>query len=138
MTVVKWEFFDFVTDTTIELEINPSAATMGGTTRSITEQGATSPSGKRILFEGRRSPQTISISGVVLTQDQYEVLLGWSEKNYQFKLTDDLLREYWVYIVNFSPNRRSTKVGSMAGESSSPLLWLSDYNIEMRVLDWSS
>lgn len=137
-TVNKWELYDFVTDSTLEFEINPSDAKMPGIARNITEQGTTSPSGNRILFEGRRSPQTISISGVVLTQDQYEVLETWSNKRYQLKLTDDLLREYWVYIKEFSPTRRSTKIGSVSGGLSSKLSWLADYSIEMEVLDWSS
>lgn len=126
--MTKWEFYDFVTDTAIDLEINPSEVDMGGVTKTITEAGTTSPKGQRILFEGRREPQVMAFTGVILTQEQYEVFEDWSNKNYQFRLTDDLGRIYWIYITNFSPSRRRNPT----------VRWLADYNIDVTVLDWSS
>lgn len=122
----KWEFFDDVTNTTINLEINPSSVDMGGIQKQITEQGCSAPTGQRILFEGRQQPQVIKISGTVMTKAQYQVFENWANKNYQFRLTDDLNRVYWVYITNFSPTRRRNKEYE----------WLTNYSIEMTVLDW--
>lgn len=123
-----WEFYDHVTDSTEVLGIDPRDVDMGGIRKRITEQSAASPTGQRLLFEGRRQPQEMSFSGVTLTKAQYIVFKDWSDKNYQIRVTDDLGRVYWLYITKFSPTRKRNP-----GEA-----WLTDYNITATVLDWSS
>lgn len=136
--MAKWELFDFVTDTTVELEINPESADIGGIERSLSEVGSTAPDGQRILFEGKRAPRTMSFSGVGVSQEHYEMLDQWAEKNYQIRLTDDLDRVFWIYITGFSPTRRKTSAGGLAGESITTNHWIFDYTLEATVLDWSS
>lgn len=128
MPVVKWEFHDHVTDTTIELELNPQEVEMGGINKKITEKPTSSPTGQTIMFEGLSEPQVISISGVTLTEAQYKVFESWAQKNYQFRMTDDLSRVYWVYITAFNPSRRTNGYYP----------WLADYSISFTVLDWST
>lgn len=125
--MTKWILEDLVTTDTITLEINPSSAKMGGYRKSLTEQAGCSPTGQRILFQGRNEPQTLSLSGVIFSEGQYNTLLDWSQKNYQFKLTDDLNRDWWIYITSFRPKRRRD-IGNR---------WLVNYDIEATVLDWS-
>ena len=135
--MAKWEFYDFVTDSTYTMELNPQQVNMGGVTKTISERGASSPTGKRILFEGRREPQVISFDGVIFNKDEYVRFENLANKNYQVRLTDDLGRVYWVYVTNFSPGRRKTSYAALAGQQSSIGTWLADYSIECTVLDWS-
>ena len=125
--MAKWEFFDHVTNVNVPLEINPSDVDMGGVQRTISETSASSPTGKRILFEGRRQPQKMVFTGVTFTKAQYEFFEDWANKNYQIRMTDDLGRQYWIYITRFAPTRRRA--------FNQP--WLTDYTMEATVLDWS-
>lgn len=126
--MTKWEFYDHVTGDTINLEVNPSDVSMTDITRSVSQQGTTSPTGKRVMFEGRRAPQTMTLDGVTFTKGQYQTFAHWANKNYQFRLTDDLGRVFWVYVTRFAPNRRANFYQP----------WLADYSIEVTVLDWAS
>ena len=135
--MAKWEFYDFVTDSTYTMELNPGQVDMGGVQKQISERAASSPTGKRIVFEGRRQPQTISFSGVIFNKDEYVRFEGLANKNYQVRLTDDLGREYWVYVTNFSPSRRKTSYAALAGEQAALGTWLCDYSIDCTIVDWS-
>jgi len=123
---IAWEFYDPVEDETYEWEINPNDGGYPSRNKSIAYEATAAPNGQTLAFEGRESPATISFSGTILTESQFNTINTWYEKSNQIRLTDDLGREFWIYIRSFSP----TRVRSI----NYP--WRHTYSIEAIVLDW--
>jgi hypothetical protein len=122
---VKWEFYDpSGAGTTYEMEINPSSFSMSDTTRSVSNQPTLA--GRQMLFQGRSAPVKMSFSGTILVEDEYNVLRQWADQRRQVRLTDDLGREFWIYINSFVPTRQ-LKVNNP---------WFFTYNAEATILDW--
>lgn len=103
--VVRWQFFDPVLDETLTMELNPNSGGSPSFDKTITEEATTAPDGQTIIFEGQDPPQKLEWSGVILTQTHYEAYATWYQKRRQIKLTDDLGREFWIYITSFAPKR---------------------------------
>lgn len=122
--VVKWSFYDGTT--TYTFEINPSDGGSPSRKKSITYKSTAAPDGKTLIFEGRDQPITVSFSGTLLTQAQYDAFETWFDKRQQVRITDDLGRQYWIYIESFDPKRVRAR--------SHP--WKHTYSIEATVLDW--
>lgn len=127
MSVVKWTFYDATTASTYTFAINPNE---GGTPlrrKTISYQNTAAPDGKTLIFEGRDEPRKISFSGTLLEQAQLDAFETWFEKRHQVRVTDDLGREYWIYITSFEPKRARAR--------SHP--WKHTYTCEATILDWS-
>lgn len=124
MPVVRWEFEDPQTLDTYTFEVNPREGGTPRYTRSFDTQKAVAPDGQAILFEGRRSLSTSSISGVILTETEFLAMLEWFNKPYPVLLTDDLGRQFEIAITAFSPTRRRAY--------GRP--WKHDYSIDYTIL----
>lgn len=105
MTVVRWTFFDPFTNDTYTFEINPNEGGSRAFKRSFAYQATAAADGRTLVFEGRAAPQSVDFSGTLLTSDQLAAFQTWSEKGNQIKLTDDLGRESWIVIEEFTPKR---------------------------------
>lgn len=104
--MAKWQFYDPIATQTYTFEISPDSATMGGFKRNLNIVATSAPNGAAVKFEGRKNPEHIRFSGTLLTQEQYDALNLWAEKHYQIRITDDLNRQFWVYMISFSPSRQ--------------------------------
>lgn len=124
--VVKWVFEDPAESQEYIFHINPNAGGSPAYRKNITQQATVAPGGKTLLFEGADSPQEFSFSGVILEEAQYNAFVEWWQKRRQIKLTDDLDREYWIYITSFEPTRVRAR--------SHP--WKHTYNASALRLDW--
>lgn len=122
---IAWTLTDLSNSTTYSWEVNPKTA---GTAHKklVAEQATSAEDGRRISFEGRTEVQKISFSGTVLTQGQYNELIAWFRLRRQVKLTDDLGREFMVYILSFNADRVRSK--------SFP--WKHTFSGEFAILDW--
>lgn len=98
-----WKFTDGVVPETYELEINPGEG--GSPTFEKTLTTIATPAGPPIVFEGRDKPRVFEISGALTTESQYNAFESWYNKNYQIKVTDDLSREFWIFITNLTMTR---------------------------------
>lgn len=128
MTVVRWIFDDLTDSSSYTFPINPSEGGSPQYKKSINTQNTAAPDGKTLVFEGRDAPQTLSFSGTILDEAQYNAMVLWFNKRHQIKVTDDLGREFMVYITDFEPKR--------VRAVQHP--WKHSYTVNYIVLDWDS
>lgn len=126
--VVKWTFYDAVEDTTYTFAINPNDGGSPDFQKNINYQATTAPSGKTVISEGLDKVQELTWSGTILDQAQYNAYITWWQKRRQIKVTDDLGREFWVYLVSFTPKRVRAR--------SHP--WKHTYDVTASILDWTA
>lgn len=124
-TRTPWILTDINDASDYAWEVNPKTAETGYK-KILTEEASSASDGRRINFEGRTEVQKISFSGTVLGQTQHDELLAWFEDRTQAQLTDDLGREFVVYILSFTTERvRSIK-----------FQWKHVFSGEFAILDW--
>lgn len=102
---VGWVFTDPYTSDTVTLEVNPKEADSPQLSRQITYASPAAPGSGFVAQEGRQKPQTMSFTGITLSEDQYNVWITWFSKNTPFDITDDLGRTFRVYVTDFKPKR---------------------------------
>lgn len=126
--VVRWTFTDasLATPETYTFEVNPVEGGTPTRKKTITYQNTAAPDGKTLIFEGRDEVQQFRFTGVLLTQTHYEAFLEWYEKRHQILVTDDLGREFWIYITSFEATR----------QRAVHYPWKHSYTVEATVLDW--
>ena len=122
MPRTAWTFYDPVDDETYNWEINPNEGGYPARNKNILFEATAAPNGHTVAQEGRDTQETFSFSGVILT------LNTWFEKRNQILLTDDLGREFWIYIKSFNPTR----------QRSAKYPWRHNYTIDAIILDFSS
>lgn len=125
MSVVRWTFYDPNTTVTNTYSVNPNA---GGTPelKKQTTSQRTTAGAKVIYFEGNTVPHTLQWSGTLLDEDQLDMFQEWFDKRHQILLTDDLGREYYIYITSFQIQR----------ERARQHLWKHSYTMSASILDW--
>lgn len=69
-----------------------------GTTKSPYYAVTAGPSGATVLHEAVDDPIRLQYSGVLVTENQYNALLTWFDKEDPVTLTDDLGRSFLVYL----------------------------------------
>lgn len=127
MAVVRWTLYDPVLDVTYKFHINPSVGGSPSYKKNINYQNTSAPGGRTLVFEGQDEVREIQWTGTILEQAHYDALYAWWEKRRQLLLTDDLGREFWVYLKNFEPKRERA--------IHSP--WKHSYNMTAVILDWA-
>jgi hypothetical protein len=123
-TRTAWRFQDYSGSQFYEFEINPLDVSDPAIKRTITTQATSA--GRQVNYEGRLQPGTLTFSGTILSEGQYEVMNAWAQVRKQIKITDDLGRVFWVYIESFTPTRKY----------SIEFPWRMEYSVEATVLDW--
>ena len=128
--VVRWTFEDpqAATPTVYEFEMNPDAGGTPQYAKNTTYMVTAAPDGNAIIFEGRDTIREISISGTILTQTHLNSLKEWYDKRHQIYMTDDLSRQFTVYILSFETER----------ERSALYPWKHSYTMRLAILDWPS
>lgn len=106
MPVVRWIFYDPSVPETWTMDINPREGGSPSFAKTINYENTAAPDGKTLIFEGRDEVQRLEWQGVILTQAHYDTLEDWWDKRRQVRVTDDLSRQFWVYITHFEPRRR--------------------------------
>jgi hypothetical protein len=124
-TAWRWTFSDPATGDAYTFEINPNTDGSPQFKKTVTYQSTAAADGGLILFEGRDAATTLSFSGTILTQAQYNAMIRWFGKRHQVIFTDDLGRITTIYITAFSPKRKFTR--------SNP--WRHEYSVEALVLN---
>lgn len=126
MAVVRWTFFDAVTSSTYTFAINPREGGAPERNKQLVYQNTAAPDGKTLILEGRDEVQKLEFSGVILEQAEYDAFNTWYEKRHQVKVTDDLGRQFWVYLTSFKPKRERA--------ASHP--WKHTYTVSATILSW--
>lgn len=126
MAVVRWKFYDGSTAEEHTFEINPNAGGSLEYEKNLIEQNTCAPGGRTLIFEGADNPPKLEFSGPILTESQHVAFLYWWNKRRQIRITDDLGREYWVYITSYKPVRKRSYLYP----------WRHDYTMTCTVLSW--
>lgn len=126
MARIAWVLRDPVTAEEYAFEINPNDGGSLSYQKNIGYMQTVAPNGKIIMYEGRDEAKTTTVSGVILSQNQFEEMVKWFNKRYQLELEDDLGRVMSIYITSFEPRRvRSARKP-----------WRHDYSLTFTILDW--
>ncbi len=124
--LVRWTFYDIVTDTSYTFSINPSEGGTPSQKKHITYTATTAPSGKTLMFEGARDALILEWTGVIIEQAHLEAMQAWWNNSHQIRLTDDLGRVWQIIITDFEPKR--------IRNSERP--WKHTYTMRATVVNW--
>lgn len=128
MSVVRWTLYDPVELLTYTFHLNPNDGGSPQFAKRINFQNTSAPGGLTLIFEGQDEVQEISWEGTILEQAHYDALRSWWAKRRQLLLTDDLGRQFWVYLQTFAPKR--------VRAATRP--WKHTYSMKAVILDWAS
>ena len=128
MGYVQWSLSDPATSETYSFSINPNDGGSPAFKKKISYVPTSSPRGRQIVFEGNSDPVTLDFSGLIVEPAFLNVLKSWYDKRRQVRLTDDLGRSFWIYIIEFVPERVRI--------ASNP--WKHKFTIKSMILDWES
>lgn len=124
--VVRWRFDDPSDSSFHVFEINPDAGGSPSYIKNVGYQNTVAPGGKTLIYEGADQPQTLEFSGNILSQDEFNAFITWFNKRHQIKLTDDLGRQMYIYITEFTPKR----------VRASLFPWRHTYDVKATVISW--
>lgn len=102
--MAKWTLYDPVTVYTYTFQANPDGEALVAA-KTLTYESTAAPSGGLLVYEGNDQPTTLTLSGTLLSVDQYHNMMDFYAMRHQVQLTDDLNRVRWVYITSFAPTR---------------------------------
>lgn len=122
----RWTFYDPLIPVTYTFEISPNDGGTPSRKKGITYQNTAAPDGKTLIFQGRDDAMTMSFSGTLLSEAQLDAFNTWYDKQHQIRVTDDLSRQFWIFITEFDPKR--------AFSVSHP--WKHTYQVTATILDW--
>ena len=125
--MAKWVFTDPVDSTSYTFDINPNQGGSPSWSKSITYENTSAPDGKTLMFEGRDEVKSLSFSGTILEEEQYDAMIEWFGKRHAIMMTDDLGRTFNIYITGFNPTR----------ERAVHYPWKHSYEVNYTILDWS-
>lgn len=105
--MARWNFQDNVISQSYNFDVNPNRGGTPSFQKNLSY--SSTPAGSSIVFEGRDKPRTFTVSGTLREEAQLIALQTWFDKEYQVKITDDLGREFWIYITNLQFERAQTR-----------------------------
>lgn len=127
MARTAWVFTDLASGATYDWEINPNAGGTPGVTKNILYKSPAGANGQPILMEGRDDIQELTVSGVLLSEALLNAMKLWAEKRYPILLTDDLGRQFKIYITAYQAERVRQSTRPWRHESSVTYLVLTEY-----------
>lgn len=127
MARVAWIFTDLQTSATYNWEINPNSGGTPGINKNILFKSPAGANGQVIAMEGRDSVQEMSVSGVLLSEALYTAMTLWAGKRYPVMLTDDLGRQYRIYITGYTADRVRSGSRPWRHESTVEYIVLNEY-----------
>lgn len=121
--LVRWTFFDPSVPETYTFAVNPNSGGSPDYAKTLTTQPTTAPGGKTLLFEGEDRPSRFEFAGVLRTEAQFDAFVTWWNKRLPIRITDDLGRQFWIYIDTFTPRRVRARRA----------IWKHSYSVEATV-----
>lgn len=107
MARIAWRFEDQVEGTVEYMSLNPNEGASPTYQKNLTKETTTAPgaTGQVLIYEGADQARDFAMSGVILTEDQYNFLYNAWDKRHPVQLTDDLGRIFVIYFESFTPHR---------------------------------
>ena len=103
--MARWTFTDLTNSQTFSFPVNPSEGGTPERAKSISYENTAGPDGRTLIYEGRSAPLKLSWSGTILEQAHLQALEEWFDKRHQIQLTDDIGRQFMIYITDFKAER---------------------------------
>jgi hypothetical protein len=112
--MAKWKLYDPEEDQYFSFEYNPSkddgSFALNKSTAYQVNAGSYRDNSNRdnianIIFESHKEVKKFSFSGNIYNKDEFDRLELWFSKKYDLILTDDLNRNFRIYVSSFSPSR---------------------------------
>jgi len=124
MARTPWTWYDPVSGLTQEFEINPSTFKATPFKKNVSTMKTCA--GQNVFFEGYHNPIQVSMSGVVLEEDQYNTLQFLADTKSQIQITDDIGTVVWLHITELRFTRQLKR----------QYPWYHTFDIDTVVLDW--
>jgi hypothetical protein len=86
-------------------ERNPSIDGTPTYEKGIGTMSTLAPDGQVVIYQGQRPPKTLTFSGLIDTEAEYDALVAWFDKDRIVRITDDHARTFDVVIAKFAPRR---------------------------------
>jgi hypothetical protein len=115
----RWSLDDGAGDV-YSFEVNPNE--MSSPWEDINVVASVTTAGNFLLTQGSRQAKQFTFSGVLLTKDQYDVMVTWLQKKRRVYLIDHFGRRLIVFLTSFNPTPKR-RVG-----------WKHQYEMTMLVL----
>lgn len=106
MAVVRWTFMDPTDSSTYEFDLNPSEGGSPTYQKTVTYSNTAGQGGRVLMFEGRDAVKQFTVSGTILREAHYNAMITWFSKRHSLILTDDLGRDFPIYITGFTATRK--------------------------------
>lgn len=104
--IVRWQFVDPTNATTYKLHINPNAMSTPWLSRQTQTMVQSGPGGTILALQAPPIPSEWTFGGVIRSEDHYDALLLWSQKDYPIQVIDHYTRPWSVLITAFEPEDR--------------------------------
>jgi len=127
MARTAWVFTDLSTGATYDWEINPYEGGTPGVEKNVLFKSPAGANGQAIVMEGRDSLQELTVTGVLLSEALLNTMKTWAEKRHPVLLTDDLGRQFRIYITRYEASRVRQSTRPWRHESSVTYLVLTEY-----------
>lgn len=108
MSGFRWVLSDPTIPESYTFDINPNTGGSPTLQKNVTQYVTTADDGQSVLYEGADTMQLVTVSGTLLSENQYNKMIYWYSKRRPVQLTDDLGRTYWVYFAQWQPTRKWT------------------------------
>lgn len=103
---MRWRFDDPTDNSFYVFEISAREGGSPSYAKQVSSKSTSGPGGAVIIAEGRDQPQDFTFSGTLLTQEHFDAMVTWFSKRHAVLLTDDLGREFRIYLTEFTPTRK--------------------------------
>lgn len=109
MPRIPWKFEDAIENVTEYMAVNPNEGASPHYRKQLTKTRTTAPGelGQVIIYEGQDDVSQFDFSGTILNKAQYDLLYYAWKKRHPVKLTDDLGRQFIIYLESFEPSRKA-------------------------------
>ncbi len=106
--LVRWQFYDPATGTHM-FAMNPDSGGTPKYAKTITEVPTTAGDGRSLLFEGSDVAAAMEFSGIVHDLAEADVFVQWFGKHRQVRVTDDLGRQFWIFLTGLEITRKRSR-----------------------------
>lgn len=125
--VRRWRFDDLAGEV-YTVPLNPNKMSKVQSSRNIITKVTTAVSGQTLFFEGQRSPEAWSFSGVLLDKDHYFALEHWVYDKGRITIVDHFNRTLSVVLYDFDATPKAA-MGKY---------WKHDYSVKGYLYDVDS
>lgn len=102
---MRWKFSDMVGLTVYDMEIGPSQGVDIQFSQSLGFNFMPTATDTAVAMRTSQSPTEGTIQGTLLSQAEYDALIGWWQHADTVLIVDHLGREFQVMIEDFDPKR---------------------------------